>query len=293
MRTRQTLYLDVADVFYQIVSYEKDLVILEKLAQALTDRVNELERRVKLGKSRASEVLTAETDLSDAKVTVESVRGLLGASRELAAFLTGVPTAQLKLKEQKPFPQVEAMEAYLQESGERPDVLAAAQRERAAQRTLSVAKGEHLPSASVEANYFARDEPRSKRDWNIFLTIDIPIFEGGAIEARVRENKALVRQSELDLSQLQRTADKDVRTAYNNFVASVAQYVRLQELVKTAEQTYEVQRQDYARGVSSNLDVLNALQQYQQAARRLLSTEMDARVNLVRLHVAAGKVAKP
>jgi outer membrane protein TolC len=289
VRTRQTLYLDVADVFYQILSYERDLGVLEKLQTALSDRAGELDRRIKLGKSRASEQLTAQTDLADARVTVESVKGLLGASKELAAFLTGVPAAELKLSEQKAFPGVEAVEAYLQGSGERPDVLAAVQRERAARKQLAAARGEHFPVISLEGNYFVKEPRSSDREWNFFLTLDVPIFEGGAIEARVRENKALVRQSELNLSQLQRTADKDVRTAYNDFIASVAQFLRLKELVQTSEETYTVQKNDYGRGVSSNLDVLDALRKYEEAERRLLSQEMQARVNLVRLHVAAGR----
>jgi len=287
-RTRQLLYLDVADVFYQILLYQGDMDLLDEMREALDDRVKELDRRVQLGRSRTGESLMAKSALAESLVSIEQARGLLGASTELLCFLTGVRSAKLELRDEQILPDAEALESYLASTGERPDILAAIQSERAARKELSAAKGEHWPTISAEGNYYLNESPSSRREWNIFLTFDLPIFEGGVIEARVNERQALARSSELNLERLRRAADTEVRTAYNNFVTSAAQGARLQEAVQVGEANYQVQMTDHKLGLASNLDVLDALGQWHDMRRRLLMVQTDARVNLVRLHVAAG-----
>jgi len=288
-RARQLLYLDVADVFYQTLMYEGDLKLLTSVQKTLQERIGELQRWVKLGKSRTGELLMAQADLAGAQVMVEQTKGLLGASKELLAFLTGVPADALKIENKYPFPKSEALEAYLRATGERADVLAAIEAERSARKQLSAAKGEHWPTISAEGNWYLKQSPDRDQQWNVFLTVDMPIFEGGIIEARVRERKALVRQSQLNLEYLRRTAVKEVRTAYNNFIASIAQVLRLKEATRISEMNYKVQAEDYKLGIVTNLDVLQALRQMYNQRQELHDSEMEARINLIRLHVAAGE----
>ncbi len=288
-RSLQLLYLDVSDVFYQILMYEGDLKILAEVQSTLEQRIQELDRRVRLGRSRPSELLTAQADLSNTQVAIEQVRGLLGTSRELMSFLTAVPSRALKLKDTQSIPSVDALEAYLTGTGERPDVLATIAEERAAHKRLSATKGERLPTLSLEGNYYLIQDPSLGRDWNVFLTLDLPLFAGGIIEARIREQKALVRASQLNLEQLRRTTDRDIRVAYSNFITSVAQVIRLHEGQKIAEQNYQAQNRDYDLGVVSNLDVIFALRQLSDAKRQLFDAEMETRVNMIRLHIAAGQ----
>src|SRR6202044_886576 len=100
------------------------------------------------------------------------------------------------------------------------------------------------------------------------------------------------RQSRLNVEQLQRTADQDTRTAYVNFNASIAQVVVLREAATLAAKNFEAQVDDYRRGGVANLDVLTALQDYQTARVQLHDANMQARLNLINLHVAAGTAAR-
>lgn len=287
-RFRQTLYRDVADVFYQVLMIEGDLRILGEVDASLSDRIAELEKRVLLGKSRSSELLSAQTDLANTRVLTERANGLLGASRELLAFLTGVKSGSLPLKDTQKVPAAAALEAFLARTGERPDLLEAIATERTNARLLSAAKGEFWPSISVEGNYNLSQHPDSPIDWDLTLTCDLPIFDGGIIAAKVREQQARLRASTLSLDQVRRDAEREVRTAYNNFISTSAQWLRLEESCRTSERNYDLQKEDYRRGVSSNLDVLTALRQMHEARRARYDAEMEMRANLVRLHVAAG-----
>lgn len=294
-RIRQNLYLDVAETFYQLLQYEEDLRILNDIEKTLADRVSDQERRVKLGKSRESELIQARNALAQARVGVERTKGLLAASRELLLFYIGLPEDQLKLKDtSSPPPNSLTLADYLGKSAQRPDVLAAVQAERAARAQLSAAKGGHWPTIRFEGNYYLFDSDRVQDgEWNGFLTVELPIFDGGSVEAKVNENKALFAKSQLDLSKLERETVRDIRTAWTTFNASVAELARTDEAARTAEMNFVAQQADYELGVVKSLDVLDALRSWQDTRRDLVSAQMNTRLNLIKLHVAVGDVDPP
>lgn len=289
-RNYQTLYQDVATAFYQIVQNERDLDILADLKKALEGRVAELNRRVDLGRSRPAELLQARSDLATVKVTIEQTKGLRNAARESLAFYIGRPAQSFQLKDTMAFPGPQELEAYLKEIRVRPDILAALAEQRQARRLLSVAKGELLPQATVDGTYYLSEDPASTQEYAFTFNISLPLFDGGLIIGKIREQKDLYRRSELNVQQLMRTADQDVRTAFSDFNASVAQVLQLREAELIAMESYKAQLEDYPRGVVSNLDVLTALQSVSNSKRDLLSSDINAKLNLIKLHVAAGRV---
>jgi outer membrane protein len=291
-RDYQTIYQDVAQAFYNVLQYEGDEIIQHDLIGALGARVDDLKDRVKLGRSRPSEFLQAQTDLANARFTLEQQLGSDNAAEETLAFYIGLPAGSFKLKDTQKFPSARQLEFYLQQSGARPDVLSQVQSLRQAQRNLSVAKGELFPTITANGDYLASQDPVSNDvDGTMTLQISMPIFDGGLILGQINQNRETVRQSAINVEQLQRTADQDTRTAYVNFNAAVAQVIVLREAAKLAAENLEAQVEDYRRGVVSNLDVLTALQDYQTARVQLHNANMTARLNLINLHVAAGVAA--
>lgn len=289
IRLRQNLYLNVAESFYQSQNYQEDLRILAEIAKTLSDRSEVLTDRVKLGKSRDSELLQARTSLAQARVSVERTKGLLAATDEMLAFLIGIPTTQWTLQlDRTPIPDGLVLANYLSLTGNRPDVLAAIQTERSARAQLSAAKGEHFPKVSFEGNYtFYDSDSQRDGDWSGYLTLEIPLFDG-TIEARVDQNKSLFAKKKLDLSKLEREAERDVRTAFNQFNSAVAEMARLSEAVQTAGLNFKAQQEDYELRVVNNLDVLDALQTLNDLRREQITARTNARINLIKLYVSAG-----
>ena len=292
-RDYQTIYQDVAQAFYNVLQFEGDMTIQADLIDALQARVDDLKDRVNLGRSRPSELLQAQTDLANAKYTYEQQRGSLNAAKETVAFYTGIPSGGLKLKDAQKFPSAAQLEAYVMQSGTRPDVLSQLESLRQAERQLSAAQGELLPTITANGNFLASQDPASNEiDATMTLEASMPIFDGGLIAGQIHQNHEMVRQERLNVEQLKRTADEDTRTAYVNFNASVAQVVVLREAASLAAKNFEAQVDDYRRGVVANLDVLTALQDYQTARIQLHNANMQARLDLINLHVAADTAAR-
>ncbi|POO76361.1 hypothetical protein C1T30_43640, partial [Bacillus sp. MBGLi97] len=62
-RARELLFTDVADAFYFYLDYQREQEVLEETRKILLDRVEELKKRQAIGKSRPSEVASAEAKL--------------------------------------------------------------------------------------------------------------------------------------------------------------------------------------------------------------------------------------
>jgi outer membrane protein TolC len=287
---RQNLFRDTADAYYQVLGGTADVSVLLDLTATYEQRVSDLQRRVELGKSRDSELIQAQSAAAQARVAVERSKGLLGASRELLAFIVGVPADEWELVDCAPdLPTAGRLDAYLAQTAGRPDILAAMEAERAARKRLSAAKGERLPTAHFEWNYYFHDSDNLQEgEWNGLITVELPLFDGGSIEARVNENKALFARRKLDLSLLRREAERGARTAFNNFNARLAEYARLMEAQATAELNYRAQLADYDLGVVNNLDVLDALERFHALRREVAAARYQAYRDLADLTAAAG-----
>lgn len=288
-RTRELLYLDVADAFYQVLQQERDLEVLERLVQALQESVEALQERVRVGRSRRADLLGAQTSLAEARVEQEAVRGDAAAARELLSFLIDLPAADIRLREDAPFPATPDLAARLEAAGTRADVLAGAARAEAAQRDLKAARGERQPEISASGNLYLLEDPDEDREWSAVVTMTLPLFDEGVIRAGIREQTEQTRISELNLAALRRSAAADVRGAYAAFLSAVAQRDRLAEAREVARENHEVQQADYEIGRASQLDALSALAQWHRLERRAVAADILARASLVRLHVAAGE----
>ncbi|MDR0534378.1 MAG: TolC family protein [Verrucomicrobiales bacterium] len=289
-RAYQTLYQNVALAFYNILQYERDLEILNDLQKAYQDQVKELERRVKIGRSRPADLLQGQANMATNNVAIEQMRGALAAARENMAFYIGKPANDFKLRDTLPFPTAGVIEAYLTKLGDRPDILSAVASMRSAERQLSVAKGARWPQVSLNGNYYLAQDPSSDQEYSFGFTISLPIFDGGLINAQIRQQQAVFTQSQLQVDELRREADQDLRSVFASFNSSLGQTFEAEEAARVSQLYYEAVKDDYTHGVAAYLDVITAQQTYFQNRRAYADADANARLNLIQLHVAAGTV---
>ncbi len=290
-RNKELLYLDVAEIYHQIQLYEGDMRILEPVQDILAERLAQIERFIQLGRSRSSELLSIEAERAKVVSTIENTRGARDSSLELLAFLIGISAQSISLAEAAPLSPLEPLEYYLGREANRADILALTQRQSARQLERVVAERERWPYISLEGNYYPYEDPDLNRDWDLLLRFDIPIFEGGAISARVSRSEAELQKLNLALAEARRIAERDVRTSFTRCRASVAQVAALEKQVEAAKRNLDSQRRDYELGVVNNLDVLSAIRAVQDAARDLLSAQAAARIYRAELQVAIGDIS--
>ena len=160
----------------------------------------------------------------------------------------------------------------------------------AAQEEIRMAKAQYWPTVGLEGNYYVERVGASKDvTWDAALKVDVPIFEGGQTRGAVAEAASLANQAKLHFSETRRKAFQEIKDAYANYQAAVARNARLGKALDAFEQTFGLQQEEYRRSLVSNLEVLQALENLQEAHRELVEAHYEAKQFYWRLKVATGE----
>jgi outer membrane protein len=289
---RVLLFKDVVQNYYNVLAIERDIFNLGEEIRLNHEREKEIQARVRIGRSRVSELLNVQSTISTLRAQIEQLRGQLSVAREVFAFLSGL-AADTPLRDSETLPAgVDPIENYLAGVDSRPDVRATRQRITAADENLTVARGGHLPSLDLNGNYyFDRPGYLSDSNWDVQLALTIPIYAGGSVQSKVREAASQRTQAELAMSQVTRAAEQEIRALYQSVVLNITQLEALENSTDAAKKSYEAQSAEYRLGLVINLDVLQALTAFQTNQRALDRARLTAKADYQRLLAASARRA--
>jgi outer membrane protein len=134
------------------------------------------------------------------------------------------------------------------------------------------------------------------------VRVSVPIFQGGSIRSRSRQQRALRAASNLDLAAVQRSVQEGVTNAWTGLASARAAVDSAREQVEAAELAYEGVRLEQETGLRSTVevldqeqDLLNARIALAQAERELVVAErqMLAVTGTLRVPDDAGTLPEP
>ncbi len=289
---RLLLYLDVADVFYQVLSFQDQRTASREELKALEKRATELEHRIKLGLSKRSDLLLTLNQIAESRLTIEQLNQFHAATLELLAFVTGQPASNLQVVDRTPLPAIGDVDKYLASATDRDDIKAREASVAAARSSLGAAQSDRTPKVTADGNAYPLRDPQDTGEWDLILRVELPVFDGGIRRARVDEAGQQLKISELRMAELRRSSQRDVRQAYESLFYELRQWSELQTGIKVATETLELFQKDYKLGRVNNLDVLTALVQFWGLRRRDAALGHQLRAEIIHLHVAAGKASQ-
>jgi len=292
-RAEHILLVDVANALYLLAELRQDLGTLEQSRMAVVDRIDELRNRLHLGRSRPSEVASAESQLRRIESDLEAARGRETSAEQLLAFLTGLPSID-SVADPGPLPGPSQPESfYASQAVSRPDVLAVEQAWSVARKQVGVEQADLWPNVDLEANYYTeRAGVAAQVDWDALLTVDVPIFQGGEAVGGVREALSKARQAKLRSGEAKREAVLDAQNAYADLQAATAQHASLERALAAAEEDYRLQVEDYRLNLVNNLDVLQALQILLNTRRDVIHSRFEVLRRYWALQAASGHAVK-
>lgn len=257
--TELSLYQLVINAYYNLAIATMDVVNLQELKDLSAGRVKELRQRSSIGRSRRGEMVQSEAQLLAAEAQYQ--QGLISLQQAQQNFEFYTQTKPDSLAPLQPVPEnLASLNDYLSKLQSRPDLLAADQQIKVADKQVTVAQGSHLPSLDLTSNYYlTRTGILATSQWDVGLAVVVPIFQGGGAQAAVREAVAGRRIAELNSSETKRAAARDLAILYQNYREIMVQLQSQKNAMVKAKEAYDLYRRDYSNGVATNLEVLNTL----------------------------------
>jgi outer membrane protein len=288
-RAMQLLFVDVSDAFFLYMSYQEEEAVLQGVKKALYERLAELKRRKLLGRSRLSEVASAESKLQSNEAALEGVRAQRTIAGQLLEFLVGRPFDQL-VDEGDPQMNMTEEDAY-RKIDTRPDIEAAKEAFESFRRNVTAARSAFFPSVTLNGNsYTKRSDTYDGNDWDVTLSVNVPIFNGLSDVGQVRQANAQLKEAELRLSQARRRALLEIKNNYAQWQANGRRVAAFEKAVTASEKNYRLQTEDFEKNLVNNLDVLQALEDLQRTRLSLEAAKADERRSYWALKVATGDV---
>jgi outer membrane protein TolC len=236
--------------------------------------------------------LVAQLDVNRAQVQVlVQQQRLLSVQNDVAkqkinlARMIGLPpTDQYNLSDDVPFSAAPALsldDALGQALAARADLKAAEAQVQAAERALTAARAERLPSVSVNADYgvIGSTPSQARSTFAVMGAVRVPIWEGGRAAGHIEAAEAAVAQRRAEADDFRNQIESDVRKAYLDVQAAASQLDVAGKNRDVTRENLDLTRQRFEAGVTDNLEVV-------QAQEALASAELD-RINSLFAHNVA------
>src|SRR5436305_1926994 len=162
-------------------------------------------------------------------------------------------------------------------------------RVRAARQTGSAIRAERLPRVEVAADYGVNGltVPSAIATRDLTLQVSVPILDGFRREARLAEQNAVVRESQVREHDLRQQIAADVAGALLDPHSAPAQQAVAAERLRLAADELAQSRERFKAGVAGNIEVIDA----QSNLIRARDTDIDARFAAASARVSLARAA--
>lgn len=279
----------VTQSFYTIVSAESDIKNIQNTLTFMQNRLEELKDRVRLGKSRESEVLAIESQIATLNAQLEKSKGDRAKEMETLACLLEIEPTIITLNDNTPIIEESGkLETFLETVKSRPDIESARQEVMIQSAKIKISKGAMLPTLKLDGTLYAARSGNTSI-WDTAVSIDMPLFAGGILRSKIDEDVSRLRELEIQIALITCNANAEVRRLHTTLISSLNQVSALKDAYTKSEKSYQLQLKDYQLGLVNNLDVIQAMATMSDVKRNLDKAVIQVKNDKAMLDIAVMK----
>ena len=230
------------------------------------------------GTNARIDVTRSQVELQTEQQRLSSLEADLRKQKIALARLMGLPQdRELELSEPLAFSEAPApdVNALVQQAlKQRSDLQALQAQVTAAERVLSAARAERLPSAGVNGSYGVIG-PNPTSTHGVFAvtgSVNVPIWQGGRVRGDIQQAEATLNQRQAELADQRGRIEQDVRTALIEYEAASGQVKVALSNRSLANDTLSQARDRFGAGVATTVEVVQAQQQVASAESDYISS---------------------
>ncbi len=262
-RVQSDLVLQVKQEFYLYVQ-NNQLVTIN--TDNVTNRQSQLalaQARLNSGLGLPSDVVTAETALSEAATNLITARNNQILARINLALIMGIdPRTPIDAgTSAEPLLATTDVQGLVDSAlKQRPEIQQAINLISAARYGVNAARSTNSPSIAGNIGVFSRgnDFPPGNDTFSVGVTLNWNPFDGGATAGHVKEARANVDTAQANLASAQLIVVSDVSQAYVNLRTAEQRLVTTDAEVSNAMEGVRIAQGRFGRGLGLFLDIINA-----------------------------------
>ncbi len=299
----QDLIVRVAQAYFDVLFAIENMRAVQANKTAIAQQLEQAKKNFDVGTATITDTYESQSRFDLATAQEIAAESELEVKRYSLHVLIGKDPGELSRLKPKAVmepPQPANMEQWVA-AAERDSFVVQAQQAAAdaADKAVDISRAGHYPTVDVVAGYGRNNGPgqfgRDSIDTTtgqVGLQLNIPIFQGGAVNSRTREATAK-RDAELAaLDSATRNAALGARQSYLGVVNGLAEVRALEAALVSSLSSLESNRLGYEVGVRINIDVLNAENQVYVTRRDLAKARFNTLLAQLKLKAAVGSLAE-
>jgi outer membrane protein len=296
--TEQTVLLAIVTDYMNVLRDTAILDLDRNNVDVLQEQLRQTRDRFNVGEVTRTDVAQAEASLSGAQATALTAQSTL--QTDIANYRQDVGDEPRSLAPVSPLTKQipkTITEAVAISQIEHPAIVASLHGVDAAELGVKISESSLYPTASVTGSITKEYDPLGYAPGSQILagsligSVTIPIYQGGAEYATVRQSKETLGQTELQTDQQRDVVRALVVGAWGSNQNSLGIVRASKAQVDAAEVALAGVREEAKVGQRTTLDVLNAQLTLLQARVQLVSAQHDQVVNSYNLYAAIGRLS--
>jgi len=296
-RVLQDIVFQVEQAYYRLLGLDALVQTNELNLKNIRTALEAVQRRRESGLATVADVYRAETQVAQAQLNLTRARGEMQKARGQLAAAVGLSVDRsLQVQTLTELPQVQEVTASLgnwldRAKASRPDLVAAEAQVRAARASAEAAGKTGMPTielSGLAAHSGFGDNRQSASNYNLGMTVRIPLFSGFRPTYAARLAEAQAAQAEASRDALSRQSELEVWQAYYDVQTAAGGVGSTAAQVRSAEQTAQATLARYRAGFGSILDLITAQQDESNARVQQIQSYLDWYTALARLNFSAG-----
>jgi len=309
---KQDLIVRVTQAYFNVLKTKDDLEFAQAEKSAIARQLEQTKQRFSVGLTAITDVHEAQSKY-DISVTEEirAKNAIFNAEEELRVITNIYPSNVFVLNTDRfstTTPTPNSADAW-QKAAEAKnlELIAAKVGVEIAKKDIGTARAGHYPTLDLNGQWGSGksqstidaqgqnekfDETPYFDDYSIGITLNVPIYSGGAIESSVRKAQKRYVLANQDLMQSHRNVVRTTRNAYNTVVAAISSIKAYEQSVLSAEKALEATEAGFEVGTRTIVDVLDSTRNLYNAKRNLSSSRYSYIQNVLLLKRAGGTITE-
>ena len=297
-KAKDDIMLSIARSYLEILFAEEIVLVDSAQLEVTQQQINRTQQLVDAGSLAKGSLLEIQAQLAREELQLVNDNNTVQlAYLSLYQFLE-LPIAESFKIEKPVLPEIKAnlsmansIDVFNNAMNARPEIQAAQLRVKSAEKDLEIAKGNHYPNLTFNANYYNLynnkysdingediafgDQLKNNGRSSLGLTLGIPIFNRFQVRNGISNATLQITDFQYRLQTASNLLRKDIELSYTNALAALNRYMSTEKAVESMQEAFRYVEEKFNVGMVNSVDYNLQKNQLTSAQSQLLQAKYE------------------
>jgi outer membrane protein len=296
----QKLIVRTTEAYFNVLSAQDNLKFTLSEKEAISKQLDQAKERFEVGIIPITDVYEAQAAFDQTNANELEAANNLDNQKEALREIIGESEGNIDpLGETLPLkkPEPENLSKWDENAATNNlGIIAAFNQMEIARKTVEIQRSGHYPKLDLVGSYAASENTSTfglRGDTKtIGLQLNLPLFEGGAVNSRTRQASYEYEAAKENLTAVKRSVKRQVNNTYRSILNSISRIEALKATVTSAASALEASEAGSEVGIRTMVDVLVEQRNLYRAKRDLSRARYDYLINTIKLKQATSDLTQ-